>query len=462
MIGRENMFVLVTKHSDAGGIKRRGRVKIACERSGTYRGMSQRVGKGKEEKIASKPRNEEEDETGRTQTGTKKCGCPFLINVKENADSLWYITVICERHNHEPAKHLDGHSFAGDWIRRSREVVVQMTKGNVKPRDILNTLKQRDVSNVSTMMTIYNARQKARKEDAGGRTQMQQLLHILEKNKWLSWHKKDPDTNVVTELFWSHPDSIKLVRCFPSVILMDCTYKRNMYRMPLLEIVGITSTHLTFSVGFAFLSSESHEYYVWTLEKLRSILDGWPKPDVLVTDRDLALISAIEEVFPASSHLLCSWHINKVVLSKTKKMFGEDDGFARFMGSWTSVMYANSEALFEVRVNDLRCEFGHVKGLTEYLDNTWLKNYKEKFVSAWTNRLMHFGETTTQRVESAHSTLKVHLGNSKANFETLWHVVDGLLRIQHNNIKASFELSLNVVQHEYVDELYRRLRGYVS
>ncbi|KAK9093447.1 hypothetical protein Syun_028358 [Stephania yunnanensis] len=89
MIGRENMFVLVTKHSDAGGIKRRGRVKIACERSGTYRGMSQRVGKGKAAKIALKPRNEtEEEEMARTQTGTKKCGCPFLINVKENADSL--------------------------------------------------------------------------------------------------------------------------------------------------------------------------------------------------------------------------------------------------------------------------------------------------------------------------------------------------------------------------------------
>ncbi|KAK9158173.1 hypothetical protein Scep_004747 [Stephania cephalantha] len=85
MIGRENMFVLVTKHSDVGGIKRRGRVKLACERSGTYRGMSQRVGKGKAAKIYLKPRNDEEEEKARTQTGTKKCECPFLINVKENA-----------------------------------------------------------------------------------------------------------------------------------------------------------------------------------------------------------------------------------------------------------------------------------------------------------------------------------------------------------------------------------------
>ncbi|KAK9158901.1 hypothetical protein Scep_005475 [Stephania cephalantha] len=131
-------------------------------------------------------------------------------------------------------------------------------------------------------------------------------------------------------------------------------------------------------------------------------------------------------------------------------MFGNNEGFARFMDRWTSVLYAKSEALLELMMNDLHCEFGHVK------------IYKEKFVPTWTNRIMHFGETTTQRVESAHSILKLHLGNSQTNFETLRRVVDGLLRIQHNNIKASFELSMNVVQHEYFDGFYRRLLGYVS
>ncbi|KAK9151101.1 hypothetical protein Syun_009410 [Stephania yunnanensis] len=186
-----------------------------------------------------------------------------------------------------------------------------------------------------------------------------------------------------------------LLRCFLSILLMDCIYKTNRYRMSLLEIVDITSMHLMFLVGFAFISSETHANYVRALENLRSILDGWPKPNVLVTNRELGLINAIEEVFPSSSHLLCSWHINKVVLDKTKKMVGDDEGFARFMDRWTSVLYAKSEALLELRMNDLSCEFGHVKGFTDYLDNTWVKIYKEKLVPAWTNQIMHFGETTT-------------------------------------------------------------------
>ncbi|KAK9121969.1 hypothetical protein Syun_019586 [Stephania yunnanensis] len=60
MIGRANKFVLVMKHSDAGGIKRRGRVKIACERLGTFRGLSQRVGKAKATKLAFTLITEEE------------------------------------------------------------------------------------------------------------------------------------------------------------------------------------------------------------------------------------------------------------------------------------------------------------------------------------------------------------------------------------------------------------------
>ncbi|KAK9092246.1 hypothetical protein Syun_027157 [Stephania yunnanensis] len=104
MISGENKFVLVTKRSDARGVKCRGRVKLACERSGTYRRLAQRVGKGKAAKFLKKSRN---DEKARTHTSTKKCGCPFQINVKENADSLWYVTVICGRHNHDTAGRLD-------------------------------------------------------------------------------------------------------------------------------------------------------------------------------------------------------------------------------------------------------------------------------------------------------------------------------------------------------------------
>ncbi|KAK9135354.1 hypothetical protein Syun_014684 [Stephania yunnanensis] len=145
MISGENKFVLVTKCSDAGGIKRRGRVKLACKRSGTYRGLAQRVGKGKSAKILKKSRN---DEKARTPTGTKKCGCPFLINVKENADSLWYVAVICGRHNHDTAGRLD--------------------KGEQEVEDAGGRTEIQQLREISPPSSFVECEQEV--EDAGGRT----------------------------------------------------------------------------------------------------------------------------------------------------------------------------------------------------------------------------------------------------------------------------------------------------
>jgi len=40
------------------------------------------------------------------------------------------------------------------------------------------------------------------------------------------------------------------------MLICDTTYKTNKYRLPLLEIIGITSTIMTFAIAFAYLSYE--------------------------------------------------------------------------------------------------------------------------------------------------------------------------------------------------------------
>ena len=55
------------------------------------------------------------------------------------------------------------------------------------------------------------------------------------------------------DLFWTHPDSMKLLNAFNIVLMMVNTYKTNRYKLPLLEIVGVTSTRLTFSAAFMLL-----------------------------------------------------------------------------------------------------------------------------------------------------------------------------------------------------------------
>ena len=107
------------------------------------------------------------------------------------------------------------------------------------------------------------------------------------------------------DLFWAHPTSIQLLNAFCSVLIMDCTYKTNRYRLPLLEIVGVTSTNLTFSVAFVYLEAERVDNYTWAMEKLQSLMFADRLPNVIVTDRELALMNVGRLVFPTTTNLLC-------------------------------------------------------------------------------------------------------------------------------------------------------------
>jgi len=96
-----------------------------------------------------------------------------------------------------------------------------------------------------------------------------------------------------------------LLHAFSSVLIMDCTYKINRYRMPLLEIVGLTCTDLTFFMAFMYLHHENDDNFVWTLGVLRSVMDDSALPKVIVTDKELALMNVISRVFLNVTHFLC-------------------------------------------------------------------------------------------------------------------------------------------------------------
>ncbi|XP_028238604.1 uncharacterized protein LOC114417727 [Glycine soja] len=75
---------------------------------------------------------------------------------------------------------------------------------------------------------------------------------------------------------------------------------------------------------------------------------------------------------------------------------------------------------------------------------------------------MHLGNTTTNRVESAHSSLKRLLQNSLGNLCSVWDAMNNMITLQHTEIKTSFETSTHVVGRVFKKTLYRRLLGMVS
>ncbi|KAK3189410.1 hypothetical protein Dsin_028971, partial [Dipteronia sinensis] len=237
--GKRFGFVIVIRKSEVNVSRRKPRIRFACERSG--------------KKLAS--------------------------------DDNWALKVINGQHNHPAAQHLEGHSFARRLTKEEVNMLIDMSKSEVKPKNILHTLQNRDIHNVSTMKTIYNARYKYKVVEQAGRSQIQHLMSKLNEHNYIEWHRSHEDIDCITDLFWVHRSTIELLQAFPCVLIMDCTYKTNKYRYPLLEIVGVTSTNLTFCVGFALFQFEREDNYVWALEKLKKIMEDKMLPSVIVTDR---------------------------------------------------------------------------------------------------------------------------------------------------------------------------------
>ncbi|KAI5419548.1 hypothetical protein KIW84_043637 [Lathyrus oleraceus] len=300
-----------------------------------------------------------------TQSASKKCGCPFKIRSTPAKDgSGWKIDVKCGLHNHGLPDRLEGHSFIGRLTTDEKQHVTDLTKRHVPPRHILLSLQDRDPENVTRITQVYKHKSVIQKEIRGPRSEIQHLFKLIKDAGYVYWSRKKDDSEVVREIFWAHPDST--------------------------------------------------ENFCWVLEKLKELFVKKDLcPQVILTDRDLALMKAIVIVFPRLINLLCRFHINKNVGAKCKQHV----------------------------VNDLQ----------KTIDTLWIE-------VVWASDEVEYG----QRVESAHWKLKQMLGNNIGDMVKCWEAMNNNLRLQLENIRASFQKSFYEVEHAHISLFYGYLCGSVS
>ena len=173
-----------------------------------------------------------------------------------------------------------------------------------------------------------------------GRTPIQCLMETLDQKK-IYYECEQDDAHTVLQLAFTLPMCAKLAQAQHYIFQADCTYKTNRYKMPLMVIVGVTCTGLTFYAFFVFMQKEDFEGYVWAMQASRKML--MRSPEVIVTDCELALMKAIKFVMPSCQNLLCRWHINKNVLAKCKGAFTVEAVWDAFYKEFKGLAYAKTE-----------------------------------------------------------------------------------------------------------------------
>ena len=293
------------------------------------------------------------------------------------------------------------------------------------------------------------------------------MFYILNRSR-NSFYLKD-NLDRITHLYFSKDSYQSTLMTNPDVLIMDCTYKTNRYKLPLISTMGTTALNTSFYVEFAFLRQERKENYVWFLQQLKTLyrMLNISYPKVVVTDRDIGLMAAIYSVFPDTRHLLCLWHIHRNVQEHWKPVFRHsahsDDDWMAFESMWHAVVYSKTEEEYEVNWDALNDAYSHDHSAeVQYLVDTWLAPYKRKFVKAFVDKVLHFDNIATPRVEGGHAVLKHQLGFSTGDLKTVVDNIDLLLKNQHQEYVIKLDEAEMRFPTRLRRPLYSDVRAYIT
>jgi histone-lysine N-methyltransferase SETD2 len=157
---------------------------------------------------------------------------------------------------------------------------------------------------------------------------------------------------------------IQRARQLSDVIIIDATYKTNKYKMPFVNMVGVSNlgrdfkSLANFPIAGAWISSENEASYQWVMEQLEATVfpegSSW-RPGVTVTDQDQALMNAIDNVFPDAGNILCNLHIGRNFKKNIGPFVDEPEE------KWTEIKKA-LDSIYRCTTMD-----GFFKGQKEYI-----------------------------------------------------------------------------------------------
>jgi hypothetical protein len=112
---------------------------------------------------------------------------------------------------------------------------------------------------------IYNIRVESTRKKLRNNTPLEFLRESLQNNDWRYTFKQDTKGYILFFMF-AHPKSIEYTNQYNKVFLLDCTYKTNRYKIPLLHIIGLSPSNSLYSIAFCFIQNKQEESYKWTLQ----------------------------------------------------------------------------------------------------------------------------------------------------------------------------------------------------
>ncbi|KAI5662903.1 hypothetical protein M9H77_22226 [Catharanthus roseus] len=169
----------------------------------------------------------------------------------------WQLFVHDGRHNHAIDVYSHGQAQAAKLTEEQLIQIEQFRKSH-----------EQNVGCAVSSQKIYNVVAKIKKNRMQGRNTVEEVLCLSTIRDYTVFYRNREDCNVLSDIVVAHLTSIEMLRT---------------YNMPLLEVVGMTTTGKNFTVASAFMRNEQATTYRWTKWKSRPdflhyLFNNWLNP----------------------------------------------------------------------------------------------------------------------------------------------------------------------------------------
>jgi len=130
----------------------------------------------------------------------------------------------------------------------------------------------------------------------------------LKREFWF-WQYEKNELDRIIKLFFNQSSCRDMLKRNSEILIMNCIYKINHYKMLLLIIIEVIALNIFFFIEFCFMKVEKTANYVWVLKQLKLLYTelNLSNSTVILTDCKRDLINALQSVFHESLHLLYIW-----------------------------------------------------------------------------------------------------------------------------------------------------------
>ena len=167
--------------------------------------------------------------------------------------------------------------------------------------------------------------------------------------------------------------------------------------------------------------------------------------------------------------MLCEWHILKAVLTYIKyervfqtvegQLVDEGNGQNKFMARFSGFIGSATMHTYETCWKAIQQDFGQYPDLLKYLTKTWINPWATRFIQAYADQHLHFGNRVTSRIEGGHSILKTYLQSSMGDLKMVIEKVNLLLTNQHIQHEARMGQARDRTPQRLMTPLFVKLIG---